>query len=82
MSAKVRRNEQCWQTLDTDDTFEPTIGFKKFTVNSNSKNKVTNNKSTVLLISIFIHMKICITIYNPTFGAHALLSDRLWAPRP
>ena len=49
----MRRNEQCWQTLDHDDTFELIVGFKKFTVNSNSKHKITNNKFTILLISIF-----------------------------
>jgi hypothetical protein len=55
LMAKVRRNEQFWQTLYIGNMFMPTFGFKIHN-NYNWRNKITQN-FTILVISIFLHMK-------------------------
>ena len=71
MSAKMRRNEQCWQTLDHDDTFKLIVGFQKFTVNSirSIRSQITNSQSSLFLSSLHIkklHRHILSDIWRPS----------------
>ena len=67
LNAKVRRNEQLWQTLDIGDMFGP-----KFHNNFNLRNTITE-KNLVLLISIFLHgEKTCTALYLSKSSAKSL----------
>lgn len=77
-SAKVRKNEQLWHTIDICNMFGPTFGFENHN-NFNVRNKITDKNCSPREFYLHTH-----GIYAPSYTtpnhAHDLLSDRLWAP--
>ncbi len=75
LSAKMRRNERLWQTLDIGNMFKPTFGFKKSQLN----NEITKKNSSPLHF-YFPRQDTPTPPYTSPCLVHNLLSDRLWAP--
>ena len=75
LSAKVRRNERLWHTLDIGNMFRSTSGLKIF----NSRNKFIE-QSTILFISIILHMNSFALPSTSLELAQSFLSDWLWVP--
>ena len=68
LSAKLRRNERLWQTMDIGNMLGPTFDFKHFHL----RNKITN-KIAVLMIFIFLHNeKNCTSLYFYMFATNLL----------
>jgi hypothetical protein len=70
-SAKVRRIEQSWQTLDIGNMLRPTLDFN-YSQQFQFEGKKITKKITVLLNSIFLEGEICTSIYFSKFDAKSL----------